>query len=136
MAEEALVAERFLSRGSARALVVGLAAIGSLASPDPMPAQAACQPDDVVVVDQAGFDRLRSEDRCVIRGPSGEVTRAAPCPSGNVDEQCVDAARQRLREAAAQRGANLVVVVRGSARQSYPPQYAATGVLYELSPRP
>ena len=90
---------------------------------------------DVVLVDQAGLDRLRERGH-VISAPRGEVTARAPCLSGSVDQQCVEAAHQRLREAAAQRGANVVLLVKAATLQSHPPQYAVTGVLYEVTPRP
>jgi hypothetical protein len=97
--------------------------------------QTTTRPDDVRVIDKADLEQLRNAGTHDIRGPLGEVTGAAPCPSGNVDEQCMEAARQRLRESAAARGANLVVIVRSAVAQSFPPQYSATGELYEMTAR-
>jgi hypothetical protein len=97
--------------------------------------QTTTRPGDVRVIDKAHLEQLRNAGTHDIRGPLGEVTGAAPCPSGNVDEPCMEAARQRLRESAAARGANLVVIVRSAVAQSFPPQYSATGELYEMTAR-
>ena len=127
---------------AARVLVLSLAiatsatctsqALDVQPSSDP---QTANRPDDVRVIDKADLERLRNAGTHDIKGPLGEVTGAAPCPSGNVDEQCMEAARQRLRESAAARGANLVVIVRSVVAQSFPPLYSATGELYEMTAR-
>ena len=93
------------------------------------------RPDDVRVIDKADLDALRNAGTHDIKGPLGEVTGAAPCPSGNVDEPCTEAVRQQLREHAAARGANLVVIVRSALGQSFPPRYSATGELYVMTAR-
>jgi hypothetical protein len=99
------------------------------------PPQGANPSQDVLVVDQAGFDELRKGGKYEVSEPRGDVAATVPCDSGSVDEPCVEAARQRLREAAAQRAANLVVVVSAATAQSFPVQYSVKGVLYVITPR-
>ena len=101
----------------------------------PAAPQRAYRSEDVRVLDDAGFKQLRGAGTHDIRGPLGEITAAAACSSGTVDEQCYEAVRQRLREEAASRGANLVVIVRSAVAQSFPPRYSAAGELYEISER-
>jgi hypothetical protein len=90
---------------------------------------------EVTVVDQAGFDEMRKSGKYQISEPRGDVSGSAPCASGDADEACVEAARQRLREAAVQRAANLVVVVSAAISQSFPVRYTVRGVLYVITPR-
>jgi hypothetical protein len=90
---------------------------------------------EVRLVEQAEFDEMRASGKYVFSEPLGEVSASEACTSGNVDEQCVNAAHARLRAAAAERGANLVLVGEPSTLQSYPPRYAINGVLYIVRPR-
>ena len=103
----------------------------SLASP-PAPSQG---PDDVRLVEQAEFDEMRGSNKFTISEPLGEVAASEACTAGTVDETCVNAAQQRLREAAKERGANLVLMRAGAALQSFPPQYSVNGVLYQVKER-
>jgi len=98
-------------------------------------AQQKYAPQDVQVVDPEALAALRKAGTHRVDGPLGTVTGAAPCANDGDTRECVDAARQRLREAAAARGANLVSVVKGVMAQSFPPRYSATGELYEVTPR-
>jgi hypothetical protein len=91
---------------------------------------------EVRLVEQAEFDAMRESGKCVFSEPLGEVSATEACTSGSVDEQCVTAARERIRKAAAERGANLVLVRPAASLQSYPPRYALDGVLYVVRQRP
>ena len=88
------------------------------------------------LVEQAEFDEMRESGKYVFSEPLGDVAATEACTSGSVDEQCVNAARERIRKAAAERGANLVLLRPASSLQSYPPRYALDGVLYVVRPRP
>lgn len=99
------------------------------------PAGAGDRQRKVLIVDQAGLDALRAGGKYVLSEPRGEISATAPCVSGSADAQCVEAAHQRLQEEATRRGANLILMTRMSSLQSYPPQYAAAGILYEISSR-
>jgi hypothetical protein len=90
---------------------------------------------EVQLVDQAEFDEMRGSGKYAFSEPLGEVSATEACTSGNVDEQCVKAARERLRSSAADRGANLVLLGPASTLQSYPPRYALSGVMFEIRPR-
>jgi hypothetical protein len=90
---------------------------------------------DVRLVEQAEFDQMRGSGKYAVSEPLGDVAVTEACASGNVDEQCVEAARQRLRSSAADRGANLVVLRPASTLQSYPPRYALSGVMYDIRSR-
>jgi hypothetical protein len=119
-----------------RASTAQLALIVSLGC-SPLAAPAPSQTSgDVRLVEQAEFDEMRESGKYVFSEPLGDVGATEACTSGNVDEQCMAAARERLRQAAADRGANLVLVHPGAALQSYPPRYALDGVLYVVRPRP
>jgi hypothetical protein len=87
---------------------------------------------DVQLVEQAEYDEMRASGRYVFSEPMGEVAVTEPCASGTVDEECANAARQRLRNQAAERGANLVLLHPAATLQSYPPRYALRGVLYQV----
>ena len=100
------------------------------------PVQPSQTSDEVRLVDQAEVDEMRASGKYVLSEPLGDVSATEACSSGTVDEQCMTAARERLRRAAAERGANLVVVRPGATLQSYPPRYALNGVLYVVRPRP
>ncbi len=117
-------------------LVAGSACAGPMADQPSSPplGLGGGQLQEVRVVDQAGFDELRSSGKFTISEPRGEVSATLPCESGG-DEKCTEAARQRLRETAKQRGSNLVLVKRAVARQTYPVQYSINGVLYLITPR-
>lgn len=104
-------------------------------SVDPSAVELATASGDVLLVDQAEFDRLRSSGTYVVSDPLGEVGAAAPCEAGDADPACVDAARQRLKDAASRRGANLVLVLNEATLQSYPPQYQLNGRLYRIRPQ-
>ncbi len=67
--------------------------------------------------------------------PRGEASASEACTSGTVDDQCVAAAHERLRTAAVERSANLVLMRPTSTLQSYPPRYAVTGELYQVRRR-
>ena len=119
-----------------RALTVQLAlslclGCSSLASPA-RPSQAS---DAVRLVDQAEFDAMRDSGTWTFSEARGEVGATEACASGTVDDTCVAAARERLKAAAVERGANLVLVRPGATLQSYPPRYALNGVLYDIRPR-
>ena len=86
-------------------------------------------------MEQAEFDEMRETGTYVFSEPLGEAAATEACTSGNVDDQCVAAARERLRQVAAERGANLVLVRPGATLQSYPPRYALDGTLYVVRPR-
>jgi hypothetical protein len=116
---------------TAQLVLAGSLGCGSLAAPV-QPSQAA---DEVQLVDQAEFDEMRASGKYVFSEPRGDVSATEACTSGNVDEPCMAAARERLRRAAAERGANLVLVRPGATLQSYPPRYALNGVLYVVRPR-
>jgi hypothetical protein len=90
---------------------------------------------EVRLVEQAEYDEMRRSDKYAFSEPLGDVAVTEACTSGNVDEQCVNAARERLRNSAADRGANLVLLHPASALQSYPPRYALSGVMYEIRVR-
>jgi hypothetical protein len=90
---------------------------------------------DVRLVDQAEFDEMRESGKYAFSEPLGDVSATEACTSGTVDEACMAAARDRLRQAAAERGANLVLVRPAATLQSYPPRYALNGVLYVVRPR-
>jgi len=92
-------------------------------------------PGEVRLVEQAEFDAMRESGQFVFSEPLGEVTAAEACTSGSVDEQCVNAARERIRKEASERGANLVLVRAASSLQSYPPRYVLDGVLYVVRQR-
>ena len=91
---------------------------------------------DVRIVNQADLDALRGNRQYTLSEPRGEISAAATCASGVADESCAEAARQRLREEASRRGANLVLIVESALMQSYPPRLTMRAVLYELRPRP
>ena len=91
---------------------------------------------EVRLVDQAEFDEMRASGKYVVSEPLGEVTVTEACTSGTVDDECTAGARERLRQAAAERGANLVVVRPAATLQSYPPRYALHGVLYVIRAQP
>ena len=90
---------------------------------------------EVRLVEQAEFDEMRNSGKYTFSEPLGDVSVTEACTSGNVDEQCVNAARERLRSSAAERGANLVLLRPGSSLQSYPPRYALSGVMYTIRPQ-
>jgi hypothetical protein len=115
--------------------VAALHAVGcgaNSAGPDPL---GPITPDTVYIVDQAGFNDARNTGRYDISAVLGTVRAAAACESGNVDEKCIEAAREQLRAAAKERGANLVRVSGTAVLQTFPPQYAITGDLYRVSNR-
>lgn len=91
---------------------------------------------DIRIVNPADLDALRSNRRYALSEPRGEISAVATCASGVADESCTEAARQQLREEAAKRGANLVVIVGSALMQSYPPRLTLRAVLYELRSRP
>lgn len=99
------------------------------------PTQTKFPPAEVQVTDPEGLDRLRAAGTHDIRGPFDEVGVSVACTSGAVDDACVEAARQRLREASAARDANLAVIVGSAAAQSFPVQYSVTAQLYEMTER-
>ena len=101
----------------------------------PSAPQASTPATDVRVVDEAGLEQLRKAGTHDFKGAMGEISASAGCPSGNVDEPCMEAVGQQLRDQALARGANLVVIVRSAVAQSFPPQYSATGALYVMTPR-
>ena len=118
-----------------RASIVQLAVAVCLGC-SPLAAPAPSQTSgEVQLVDQAEFDEMRASGKYVFSEPLGDVSATEACASGNVDEPCMAAARERLRRAAAERGANLVLVRPGATLQSYPPRYALNGVLYVVRPR-
>ena len=90
---------------------------------------------EVRLVDQAEFDEMRASGKYAFSEALGDVSATEACTSGTVDEACMAAARERLRQAAAERGANLVLVRPAATLQSYPPRYALNGVLYVVRPR-
>lgn len=92
-------------------------------------------PGAVRIVDQAQFDELRASGRYLISSPLGTIGAAAGCASGSADAACLEAAHQRLRVLAVERGANLVLVLQSAVLQSHPPQLSLTGELYQLSER-
>jgi hypothetical protein len=106
----------------------------SLPAPDPR-AATVVPPQDVRIVDQAELDELRKSVKYDIAESGGEVTASAACTSGEVDQRCVDDAHQRLREAAAQKDANLALIEKVATLQSYPPRYSVTAVLYNITER-
>jgi hypothetical protein len=119
-----------------RALTVQLALSLCLGcSGQASPAKPSQSPDAVRLVEQAEFDAMRESGKWTFSEPRGDVGASEACTSGSVDDQCVAAARERLKAAAAERGANLVLVRPGAMLQSYPPQYALNGVLYDIRPR-
>ena len=128
----AVKAMRFFGRPLAVQLAVS-ACLGcsSMASP----AQPSQPAEAVRLVEQAEFDQMRESGKWVFSEPRGQAGATETCTSGSVDDACVAAARERLRAAAAERGANLVLVQPGAALQSYPPRYALNGVLYDIRPR-
>jgi hypothetical protein len=89
----------------------------------------------VLVVDQAGFDALRNSGKYDISASLGDVGATAGCESGSADQKCVEAAHERLKGAAQERGANLVVVLNTALLQSFPVQYSVTGQVYRISNR-
>ena len=110
-----------------------LACLGcsSLASPS-QPSQTR---DDVRLVEQAEFDEMRNSGKFTFSEPLGDVSASEACASGTVDDACVNAAQRRLREAAVERGANLVLMRSGAALQSFPVRYSVNGVLYQVKER-
>lgn len=99
----------------------------------PSPVDSATTAEDVIVVDESGLDDIRA--KYTLSEPLGEVSGAAPCESGTVSEECTEAARQQLRQAAAARNANLVVVFDSALMQSFPPRLSLKGRLYQATPR-
>jgi hypothetical protein len=117
-----------------RVLTVQLALAMALGCPSMASPARPSQADTVRLVEQGEFDAMRDSGRWVFE-PRGEASAAEACASGSVDEQCVAVVRERLRAAAVERGANLVVLHPASTLQSYPPRYAVTGVLYDIRRR-
>jgi hypothetical protein len=117
---------RVLTAQLALLMALGCSSMASPARPS--------QPDTVRLVEQAEFDAMRDSGQWIFE-PRGEASANEACSSGSVDEQCVAAARERLRAAAVERGANLVLMRPASTLQSHPPRYAVTGVLYDIRPR-
>jgi len=107
----------------------------SLGCASAAPVQPSQTSDEVRLVDQDEFDEMRASGKYVLSEPLGDVSATEACTSGTVDEHCMAAARERLRRAAAERGANLVLVRPGATLQSYPPRYALNGVLYVVRSR-
>jgi hypothetical protein len=99
------------------------------------PIQPSQDASEVQLVDQAEFDEMRASGKYVFSDPLGDVATTEACTSGTVDEACIAAARDRLRQTAAERGANLVLVRSAATLQSYPPRYALRGVLYVVRTR-
>jgi hypothetical protein len=109
-------------------LCLGCSSLASPARPS--------QPSEAVrLVEQAEFEEMRDSGKWVFSEPRGDVGATEACASDTVDEACVAAARERLRAAARDRGANLVLVRPAATLQSYPPRYAVNGVLYVIRPR-
>ena len=107
--------------------LASLQGMGCAASPSsPGPVDAGGTPissGTVLVVDQAGFDDLRNSGKYSISASLGDVGATAGCDSGSADQKCVEAAHERLKGAAQERGANLVVVLNTALLQSFPVQY-------------
>lgn len=99
----------------------------------PSPLDSATTAEDVVVADESRLDDILA--RYTLSDPIGEASAAAPCESGTVTEECTEAARQQLRQAAAAREANLVVVFQSAVMQSFPPRISLKGRLYRATPR-
>lgn len=117
---------RVLTVQLALSIALGCSSAASPADPS--------QADTVRLVEQGEFDAMRDSGEWVFE-PRGEASASEPCASGSVDDQCIAAARERLRAAALERGANLVLMRPASTLQSYPPRYAVTGALYQIRPR-
>lgn len=94
---------------------------------------AAATAEDVLVIDESRLDEIRGDYD--VSEPLGEATGVAVCESGGATTGCEQAARQQLREAAARRGANLVVVVSSALAQSYPMRLTLRGTLHRATPR-
>lgn len=88
---------------------------------------------DILVVEQSELDAVRA--KYVLSEPRGDVAATATCESGQADKACTDAARQQLRDEAKKHGATLVVITSSAMRQTYPPQLALRGTLYDIRPR-
>jgi methionine-rich copper-binding protein CopC len=127
-----------------RAGTVGLAALVAMACSQqgaahqpalqsPTPVNSATTAEDVMVVDQSRLDDIRKSYD--LSEPLGEVSAVAACESGSASEECANAARQQLRQAAADREANLVVVTDSAVMQSFPPRMSMKGTLYRATPR-
>jgi hypothetical protein len=121
-----LFVPRMLTVQLALAIAFGCSSIASPARPS--------QSGSVRIVEQGEFDAMRDSGQWVFE-LRGDVAAAEACASGSVDDECVAAVRERLRAAAIERGANLVLMHPASTLQSYPPRYAVTGVLYDIRPR-
>lgn len=99
----------------------------------PSPLDSATTTEDVIVVNESDLDDIRA--KYTLSEPIGEVSGVAPCESGTVTEECTEAARQQLRQQAAARNANLVVVFESALMQSFPPRLSLKGRLYQAVPR-
>jgi hypothetical protein len=89
--------------------------------------------DDVLIVDQSRLGEI--QERYNLSEPLGDIGAAAPCEPDGSSTGCEAAARQQLRETAATRGANLVVIVSSAMMQSFPPRVSLKGTLYRATPR-
>jgi hypothetical protein len=123
-------------RAAALVLAAGGAACSPVATPAAVPAAAdPPRADAVRLMSQREFAELRAAGTIVVSAPLGDVSASEPCTAGAVDAACEAAARQRLREAAAARGADLVVLHPPAALQTFPPRYAISGIAYDSSTR-
>jgi hypothetical protein len=118
------------------ATLQGLGCAANPSAPEPVaPGGTPISAGTVLVVDQAGFDDLRNSGKYDISASLGDVGATAACESGSADEKCVEAAHERLKGEAQERGANLVVVLNTALLQSFPVRYSVNAQLYKATER-